>query len=192
MNQSVVAFFHRHGAIDLLTFQALFVQHPNQEILCLPKLGKYQDLIIGFNTTTAQGINFLHQCSSLCVRFCRPALLRFFNKFLQHLYFCLQPIRSMFHRIVTHIQFIIFIIQWTIQAIPLQIIFILTIFQSVKTSAKSRQDGVSTTACQLLKHHHHQTCSIALRRFSPAKANTYIVCDMIIESYLCCMTYRVK
>ena len=60
MNQSVVAFFHRHGAIDLLTFQALFIQYTNQEILCLPKLSKYQDFVVCFYTTASQGVYFLN------------------------------------------------------------------------------------------------------------------------------------
>ena len=192
MNQSVVAFFHRHGAIDLLTFQALIFQYTNQEILCLSELSKYQDFIVSSYTTAAQGVYFLHQCSSLSIRFSCSALLCFFNELLQHLYFRVQLWRSMFHRIVTHIQFIIFIVQWTIQAIPIKIIFILPVFQSVETSAKRRKNCIRTATCQLLKHHHHQTCSVAFRRFSPAKADTDIVCDMLVECYLCRMTYGVK
>ena len=54
MNQSVVAFFHRHGAIDLLTFQALFIQYTNQEILCLSELCKHQDFVVSVCTTASQ------------------------------------------------------------------------------------------------------------------------------------------
>ena len=87
MNQSVVAFFHRHGAIDLLTFQALFFQYTNQEILCPPKLSKYQDFVVRSYTTAAQGVYFLYQCCCFSIGFRIPTLLCFLNEFLQHFYF---------------------------------------------------------------------------------------------------------